>query len=79
MARGQSGRIVLEIDPVIKRAIHSRLVAEGRTLKDWFLEQARDYLDPRQQVLPLGEYGARPEPPLLKVAETKTPYSRRSR
>jgi hypothetical protein len=72
MARGQSGRIVLEIDPTIKRAIHARLVAEGRSLKGWFLERVEEYLDPRQQVLPLGEYVVK-EPPVMQVAEPRKP------
>lgn len=52
MAVGQSGRVVLEIDPVLKRALHSRLVAEGRSLKNWFLEQAGAYLSREQLPLP---------------------------
>lgn len=44
MARGQSGRLVLEIDPKFKRLLHGKLAAEGRTMKDWFLEQAERYL-----------------------------------
>lgn len=56
MARGQSGRLVLEVDPALKRQLHARVAAEGRTLKDWFLEQADRYLHaPVQQVLPLAE------------------------
>ena len=53
MAVGQSGRVVLEIDPVLKRALHSRLVSEGRSLKDWFLEQAGTYLSRQQLPLPI--------------------------
>jgi len=55
MARGQSGRLVLEIDPTFKRRLHAQLAAEGRTLKDWFLEQAERYLDHAvQQAFPWG-------------------------
>ncbi len=54
VARGPSGRLVLEIDPALKRALHARVAAEGRSLKDWFLEQVERYLEqPVQQVLPL--------------------------
>jgi len=49
MARGPSGRIVIEIDPELKRDLHSALVAEGSTLKDWFIENASDYLERRLQ------------------------------
>lgn len=52
MARGQSGRLVLEIDPAFKRQLHARLASEGRTLKNWFLEQADRYVhQPVQQDL----------------------------
>ena len=44
MARSISGRVVLEVTPELKRRLHSRLAAEGRTLKEWFLEQAHAYL-----------------------------------
>ncbi len=77
MAVGQSGRIVLEIDPALKRALHARLVGEGRHLKDWFLEQVAGYLNPRQQTLPLYDL---PEPTVLKVAEPSTAtYAKRRR
>jgi hypothetical protein len=52
MARGQSGRLVFEIDPVLKRQLHARAAADGRTLKHWFLEQAERYLRSQQHTLP---------------------------
>lgn len=55
MARGSSGRLVLEVDPALKRALHARVAAEGRTLKDWFLEQVDRYLnEPVQEPLHFG-------------------------
>lgn len=45
MPRGESGRIVLEIDPEEKGLLYAALDAEGRTLKDWFLSNARAYLE----------------------------------
>lgn len=53
MARGPSGRVVVEMEPALKRALHARLVSEGRSLKDWFLECAASYLDNMQQSLPM--------------------------
>lgn len=53
MARGPSGRVVIEVEPSLKRALHAQLVSEGRSLKEWFLECAESYLDPPQQSLPL--------------------------
>ena len=44
MARGKSGRIVLEVGVHLKNAIHDRLSDEGVTLKDWFIEKAVEYL-----------------------------------
>jgi hypothetical protein len=49
MARGKSGRIVLEIVPTEKDALYSALTRDGMTLKDWFLRQATDYLRNREQ------------------------------
>lgn len=50
MAQGTSGRIVLEIDPREKRDLYDALSRDGRTLKAWFLEQARQYLQNRDQL-----------------------------
>lgn len=44
MARGPSGRVVLEVDPNLKRQLHAQVALEGKTLKDWFLEAADHYL-----------------------------------
>ena len=50
MARGESGRIVLEIDPSQKNDLYSALTKDGLTLKDWFLRQAAQYLRDRSQM-----------------------------
>lgn len=50
MARGESGRIVLEIDPSHKDEIYTALTKDGFTLKDWFLKQAAQYLRDRSQM-----------------------------
>ena len=44
MPRGLSGRIVLEIDPKLKKELYSELVREGSTLKDWFIREAKKYI-----------------------------------
>jgi hypothetical protein len=52
MARGNSGRIVLEIDPKIKDRLYEVLSKRNVTLKDWFLLQCNSYLsDPMQPEL----------------------------
>ncbi len=50
MARGTSGRIVVEIDPEEKRELYGALIQDGFTLKDWFLQQSARYLRNRNQV-----------------------------
>jgi hypothetical protein len=49
MARGESGRIVLEIEPSAKDKLYAALTKDGMTLKDWFLRQASQYLRDRTQ------------------------------
>jgi hypothetical protein len=49
MARGKSGRIVIEIDPHEKNELYEAIRKEGITLKEWFLRQARSYLEHRSQ------------------------------
>lgn len=49
MARGPSGRLVIEVDPTLKRDLHAALAADGLTLKDWFLRRTAAYIAERQQ------------------------------
>ena len=49
MAVGTSGRVVVEIDPDLKRALHAALRLDGLSMKDWFLTSAHTYLEARQQ------------------------------
>ena len=44
MARGDSGRIVVELDPSVKRQLYSALALENRTLKDWMIERIERYI-----------------------------------
>jgi hypothetical protein len=50
MAIGESGRIVLEVDPELKRKLYSALALEQKTLKDWFLLMAADYIRNQNQL-----------------------------
>ena len=43
MARGGSGRIVIEVDPGLKHELYSALAASGSTLKEWFVREAKRY------------------------------------
>ncbi len=47
MTKGQSGRLVIEVEPAFKRKLYSALASEGLTLKAWFVEEAKTYLDTR--------------------------------
>ena len=42
MAKGESGRIVIKVDPK-KRELYVVLAMSGSTLKDWFIRNAEDY------------------------------------
>jgi len=44
MAKGESGRIVLEVDPNLKKTLYSILALEQKTLKDWFVESAEKHI-----------------------------------
>lgn len=63
MARGESGRIVLEIDPAEKQVLYDAVTRDGMTLKDWFLRKATEYLRERGQGQLFGA-GALAESPL---------------
>jgi hypothetical protein len=45
MARGESGRIVIEVEPEVKRRLYSALALSGSTLKDWFIRTASTFCD----------------------------------
>lgn len=45
MPIGDSGRIVLEIDPGEKQTLYAALAKDGLTLKDWFLRNVGTYLN----------------------------------
>lgn len=44
MAIGGSGRVVLEIEPELKRKLYACLALEQRTLKDWFIVMAENHI-----------------------------------
>ena len=49
MARGNSGRIVIEVQPEAKRQLYGALALTGSTLKDWFIKCAADYCSQANQ------------------------------
>jgi len=44
MAIGDSGRIVLEVDPELKKRLYASLALEQMTLKDWFIGMAEQFI-----------------------------------
>lgn len=50
MPVGQSGRIVIEMDPEQKQELYAALAEDGLSLKQWFLKQAHEYLKGRHQL-----------------------------
>ncbi len=55
----KSGRLVVDIEPEMKLALHAALAADGLSLKDWLVTRARDYIESAQ--------------PRLRVAERRGP------
>jgi hypothetical protein len=51
MAVGPSNRIVLEVDPELKQALYSALHQKGLSLKDWFVQNAEQFLADKQRQL----------------------------
>lgn len=62
MARGESGRIVLVVDPEMKRRLYAALALSGSTLKDWFIKVAQDYCIESQQPSLFRERKTQPDP-----------------
>ena len=60
MSRGNSGRIVLEVDPRIKNQLYLVLAREGITLKTWFLRQFETYIADFKQPQLFSGYAAEP-------------------
>lgn len=58
MSIGNSGRVVIEIEPELKKELHAVLRKEGTNLKAWFLENVDQLLSKKgQQSLPLERVG----------------------
>ena len=51
MPRGNSGRVVVEIDVELKQQLHGALASDGSTLKEWFIANAEEFLERRNQPL----------------------------
>lgn len=51
VAKGDSGRIVLEVNPTLKKQLYSILALEQKTLKDWFIQQAEQHIEDKRSEL----------------------------
>ncbi len=49
MAKGSSGRLVIEIDPSVKKELYERLGEKGLNMREWFLINANAYLKKNKQ------------------------------
>ena len=52
MAIGKSNRIVIDLDPKLKRELYSILTKRGLTLKDWFEKEARQFINKKSSKKP---------------------------
>ena len=50
---GQSGRIVIDVQPELKRQLYSTLARSGSTLKEWFIKKAEDYCEEKVNPVPV--------------------------
>lgn len=64
MSRGNSGRIVIEVDPALKRNLYLSIELKQKTLKDWFVDTASNYIDKTKNI------------DILVVAEKKAKYDK---
>jgi len=71
MAHGQSGRIVVDVQPEAKRRLYAALSMSGTTLKDWFLQSASDYCEGQFQpsLLPANGNKFEETPPDYKISK----------
>ena len=65
MARGESGRIVIEVDPDLKGELYNALTFQGLTLKAWFVREAQRHIRTHKQPYLFAtesqRHGARPK------------------
>jgi hypothetical protein len=50
MPRGSSGRIVIELDPMLKESLYAALDVRGSTLRAWFIQEAERFVEAQGQM-----------------------------
>jgi hypothetical protein len=78
MPRGESGRIVIEVEPEFKRRLYAALAMSGSTLKDWFLKAGADFCVDTVQP-PLFPKNDPENPPATPRQPSPSPKSRRKK
>lgn len=61
LPKAESGRVVVDIDPALKRRLYSVLAMESSTLKEWFIRSAEHYIKEKCE----------PSPPTKKKESAK--------
>ena len=51
MAQGDSGKVVIELDPEFKKALYKVLRLKDLTMKDWFVQQAEEFMENADQLI----------------------------
>jgi len=51
MVQGKSGRIVIQVDPALKNKLYVELAKQQLTLKKWFIENAKQFVEEGHQNL----------------------------
>lgn len=77
MSRGESGRIVVEVDPEMKRRLYAALALTGSTLKDWFIKSAVQFCTETNQPSLFSSTSALPQAPV--PVESQIPIAGQSR
>jgi hypothetical protein len=49
MAKGNSGRIVIDVDAAMKRDLYAALARDGLTMRGWFIQNAGKYMSEHVQ------------------------------
>jgi hypothetical protein len=49
MPKGDSGRVVIEVDPDLKRKLYSILAIDNSTLKEWFVRAVKSFIAEHEQ------------------------------
>jgi len=49
VARGKSGRVVVDVDPALKARMYVALAQHDLTMRDWFMQRAQELVGTRKK------------------------------